>query len=489
MVVIYNNGDPEFLFSGTPLNYAITIDPVSDFIQDTPVFVKIDAEDIVGNTMNTVSYSFNHPTPDTRPPFVVNPSPGPGTVGVPLTSDVSFRIRDDISGVDMETLNVKIDNINYTENSPNLTFTGDPNNYFVVIDPLEDFPDETQITVEVDATDLSGNIMNTFVFTFNQTIVDNTPPRVTSTSPRNNARQVPLDSNILFTITDNLKGVDLDTVVIDVDGKLYDRNSAEVSVSGDILRYDITINPLLNFPPETQVRVAIDAIDLVGNRMNTFRFTFNEPAICGDFLVEIEFGEECEPPGVGLCNENCKISDVPICGNGIIEEGEECEFPNEAGCNAFCQELPALEVTECLEIADNIDSDGDGLPDVLEFHFQTSPKSQDSDGDGIIDIEEILDYGSDPNDATPIVFGSKIVNWKNGDRTGSRRLVVRGISFANQQIKVNILDENDVVFPLASGNVNEENKFIVVGEHDLDEGIYYLQAESFDEENQLLDAV
>ena len=56
-------------------------------------------------------------------------------------------------------------------------------------------------------------------------------------------------------------------------------------------------------------------------------------------------------------------------------------------------QLPVLHAS----VSASPDSDGDGLPDVLEANLGTSPDRQDSDGDGFWDAEEIARQ-SDPND-------------------------------------------------------------------------------------------
>ncbi|MBI3418163.1 MAG: Ig-like domain-containing protein, partial [Verrucomicrobia bacterium] len=53
---------------------------------------------------------------------------------------------------------------------------------------------------------------------------------------------------------------------------------------------------------------------------------------------------------------------------------------------------------------DEIDSDNDGLPDVVESVFGTNPNNPDSDGDGIPDGAEV-DQGTNPLDGAPVQTG------------------------------------------------------------------------------------
>ncbi len=59
-------------------------------------------------------------------------------------------------------------------------------------------------------------------------------------------------------------------------------------------------------------------------------------AVCGDDIVDPEFGEECDGqqvpatcPGDGemRCTVDCRLddSDCEACGNGMVDEGEECD--------------------------------------------------------------------------------------------------------------------------------------------------------------------
>ena len=54
---------------------------------------------------------------------------------------------------------------------------------------------------------------------------------------------------------------------------------------------------------------------------------------CGDGITDRPNGEQCEPPGVGLCDPSCRTI---VCGNGTLDPGEECEPPGTATCSSYC---------------------------------------------------------------------------------------------------------------------------------------------------------
>lgn len=47
-------------------------------------------------------------------------------------------------------------------------------------------------------------------------------------------------------------------------------------------------------------------------------------------------------------------------------------------------------------IDENLDSDGDGLPDLIELEIGTDPANPDTDGDGLTDGQEYYEYKTDP---------------------------------------------------------------------------------------------
>ena len=72
---------------------------------------------------------------------------------------------------------------------------------------------------------------------------------------------------------------------------------------------------------------------------------------CGDGDVDVECGEQCDPPNGVTCDDDCII--IAICGDGVVEGGEECDPPSAEVCN------------------DLVDNDGDLLPDCADPDCQT----------------------------------------------------------------------------------------------------------------------
>jgi hypothetical protein len=477
---IFQNGDAEFSVTGGPLGFDITIDPPTDFLADTPVFVEIDAEDIAGNRMNTFEFSFNHPVVDNAPPFVQNPQPSPGSRNNPLDSNVSFRILDNLSGVDINTVQVRIDGELYQNGDGDFSFTGSTANFFILIDPRTDFLPETAVNIEVDGSDLRGNVMNTFRWNFNNPLVDNQSPRVRSPNPPAGSRQVPLDTNISFNITDNISGVDLDTLRMTVDGISYDNNSGTVSITGNKNDYDVVINPAQDLTPETLIEVTIDATDIAGNVMNTFRYAFNQPAVCGDNIVEFE--EECEPAGVGCCNEECKIEIPEGIDECVVPEEELKEVADEIDEEAPCEQL---YIDQGFTGSD--DPDEDGLSNAQECLYLTSPINEDTDGDGFSDGEEVLLFIFDPlqpdfPEQIEELKITKITNLKPNMVTSDTTPTVQGFIKGATHVIVYATDQNEETFELDRAISDERGVFSIESTVELEEGDYVIQAISYDPE-------
>ncbi len=502
----YQKTDLEFTYTGDSSSYSITIDPSSDFLDETPVMVEIDAEDFSNNVMSTFQYSFNQPVTDNVPPYVTGTDPAPNDQNVSLDSNIVLHVQDDISGVDIDTVEVDVDGTLYKKGDSNFNFSGDPSDYFIIVDPIDDFVADTPVNVSVDATDLRGNNMNTYSYSFNEPDVDNTPPYVTDPDPSAGASSVSVTTNIVFHLKDNLSGVNIDTVSVRVDGVTY--NNGDFSFTGDSLDYTITINPSLDLSADSEIFAEIDAVDLRGNVMSTYRYSFNQQAVCGDGVVELN--EQCEPPGTSACSDTCElllceevVEGVAECGNYIVEEGEECDFPGIGVCTNDCRlvretpdnteiskfagllQLSDDEETALLQLAE--DTDGDGLPDVIERKYGTGIGEEDSDGDGVSDLEEILDYGTDPNEATFDDLRTMIVNWDNGDVTGSNKLFVKGVSHIGKTVEVFASSDDGEKIFLGESEVDDGRKYALMSEVELLEGEYILIAESYDENGELFD--
>jgi len=105
---------------------------------------------------------------DTTAPWIINEDPADGQTGVPASSNIEFEIHDDQSGVDINSVEIDVDNYEYSLAGPNVfTYSGDSLNYNITVDPIVDFSEDVIVYVSVDAEDIDGNLMDTHTWSFN----------------------------------------------------------------------------------------------------------------------------------------------------------------------------------------------------------------------------------------------------------------------------------------------------------------------------------
>lgn len=132
--------------------------------------IALDGTDITtgaGSASFTVTDGFC----ETAPPYLQNLDPEPNEPAHPVSGDIVFDLKDNSSGVDIETLEVDViqdgEPIRYEYDDERLTYTAiNERDYTITIDPLEDFISELVVTVDVTAADRAGNVMNR-IYSFN----------------------------------------------------------------------------------------------------------------------------------------------------------------------------------------------------------------------------------------------------------------------------------------------------------------------------------
>ncbi|MBC8385074.1 MAG: tandem-95 repeat protein [Candidatus Cloacimonetes bacterium] len=270
----YSVSSGYFFYSGDVFDYFIVINPPVDFPFGGVVDVQIDGEDLVGNVMPSLNYSFTCLN-DTQPPYVGLFDPAPGSVDVPIDSNIMFHIFDSGEGVNLNSVAVTVEGSVYDVNDTQFfSYTGNSLEYIITID-LPDFQMGDVIDVQINGVDLGGMPMETYSYSFT-CIEDNDAPFTAEWQPAPNSIGVPVDTDIMFNIYDNISGVNLDSIVVVVDGIVYTEPLITFNYDNIENGYHITINPVDDFIFGQTVNVSIDAEDYNNppNEMTTFNYSF-----------------------------------------------------------------------------------------------------------------------------------------------------------------------------------------------------------------------
>jgi hypothetical protein len=94
---------------------------------------------------------------DSVPPTHVFVRPEPYSSNNVAQQGVIVRISDAFVGVDIATVVITINGVEYTYNSPGVSYTGTPSEYTFTIVPTSEYPENTAVTVISKASDFAGN--------------------------------------------------------------------------------------------------------------------------------------------------------------------------------------------------------------------------------------------------------------------------------------------------------------------------------------------
>lgn len=228
-------------------------------------------------------------------PWVWNLLPLDGATNVDIDQAIAFSLADD-QQVDLNSINVNIAGSNYDLNSGNLSYSGSGNFYRVTIAPENYFGYNQIINVTIDANDNDGWHIPTTNYRF-FTREDTDPPFTNQWNPAPNEQGVPVDTNIEFNVYDLGEGVNISSLVVNINEINYYSGNPYFSYLGEANNYRIIINPPTNFAFGEEVFVAIACKDLAPNPnvMSTFTYSF----ICGQdnsapsiIIIEPAYGEE-----------------------------------------------------------------------------------------------------------------------------------------------------------------------------------------------------
>lgn len=236
--------------------------------------VTIEACDFAHNCMEPYNFWFevSNDGGDHVPPWAFSPEPAPYSEEVDPDSPVLIMLSDRYehmypsgsSGIDIDSIVMKVDDVivplhvNEEASIVSVEYTHD-----------EPLPADQQITIIVNACDNAGNCMAPFVWTFETSNPDTTPPYLVSTLPTDGELNVEVSTSVIAIISDSGVGVDTTQIALTVDGVAI----ANPVIMEDNLGYRITYDPETDFSAYDSVTIRLTACDLADN-CNTFEWTF-----------------------------------------------------------------------------------------------------------------------------------------------------------------------------------------------------------------------
>ncbi len=257
----------EFQATGDSLAYKIIHYPLLPWNRSKEVTVWVEARDLYTppNEMKRVAWQFTTtPRVDSIPPYTADHFPARNARNVAPGLPVMLKIRDDLSGVDKFSIQMKINN-----QSVQPEISGNEKDYQVLYRPTPAFQYNETVEIVVDARDQAENTMPSDIYTFS-TMLDNRPPEVTDLNPRPDEVNVVPDIEPSFWIRDNLSGVEEGSIRV-----LIKNAEAQLSIQPqDSLNIQVQCKPQVELSMGEKVEIVIEAADRVGNGMPIKKYSF-----------------------------------------------------------------------------------------------------------------------------------------------------------------------------------------------------------------------
>jgi len=161
----YTTASPELTTTPAGVNdyghnyiYNISVNPATDFPENTLITVTVDVDDYGCPTINSRHQVYTFTTADTIGPVCTLFTPAQNVVNMGTADNVTFHCTDSGVGVDINTVRAVVDSTIYTATGANqFTYTGTSADYFITVNPASDFVIEYALEVIVNARDFSGN--------------------------------------------------------------------------------------------------------------------------------------------------------------------------------------------------------------------------------------------------------------------------------------------------------------------------------------------
>ncbi len=239
---------------------------VTDLTPDVTYYFAVVAYDEVPNPPADAAVAVNTSavtTRDTSGPSITNFFPADGALDVPLDTQISFRVSDDGTGVDLTTLDVKV-TVDGNALPINIDIDDQGTYFDVTIHPTNPFNWNDQVTVNVEISDnVPAPNTNTATAQWSfDVVLDSVAPVISSMMPTDGAVEVPLGTNITFRVSDADSGIDITSLDVQVtvngDPAAVDVNTDD---QGTFIQVDVV--PVDPFGWNDTVAIAVEVSDNV----------------------------------------------------------------------------------------------------------------------------------------------------------------------------------------------------------------------------------
>jgi hypothetical protein len=205
---------------------------------------------------------------DLEDPQIIVASPRDGQTGVALNTSILFVVADGQTGVDRNSIDVKIDG-----SAPGtMSISGDSTSYAIVCEPEGGFSPNAPVTLEVSASDLADT-PNAATLSWNFTtgsIDDDTPPLLVGQDPASGATNVDPAAVVRLRFSDD-SGISTPSIEFRVNGEASTDTSLTFHENGDVT---VQFDNESRFEPGSTVDIRITVTDLALNAA-TVEFSFD----------------------------------------------------------------------------------------------------------------------------------------------------------------------------------------------------------------------
>ena len=290
-------GSESISISNLNNGYRIIYNSPERLIGDITVQIQVSDLETPANIMPIENYTFTTSL-DTDAPYITELSPAESEINVPVDANLSFKIFDDKTGVDRNSLQILIDDIDVSEDLNTASIT-DGFDVLYLIDYPYEF--DQLINVYITCSDLevpANTYENNYYFRITPDLVQ---PELVNFNPEPNATAVAIDSNIYFEITDNGIGVDIESLVMKVNDEIV---VPETNIIPETLFYEVNYSGA-DFEYGEVVTVVVSVNDLASspNTLSNFNYSF--------LVVD----DDQEPPFFSGINPAPESIDIPIDGS------------------------------------------------------------------------------------------------------------------------------------------------------------------------------